>query len=233
MELITYHSGSSGNLYQLKGDSGNLLIEAGVPISKIKKALDFKLSSISACLVSHQHLDHAKGVHDVAKAGIDVYCLAETAQALKFNGHRFKAIESLHQFEIGAYSAFPFEINHEDVRTGKRVPGCNFLISNGTEKLLFVIDSFYVKYRFAGLTQIAIGINWSKKTLNPNLDSARKKRIYRSHMSLETALKFFKANDLSRVREIHVLHISSENGDPQYFKSEIMKATGKPVYVNG
>lgn len=231
MQFLSFHSGSSGNLYQLKGASGNLLIEAGVPISKIKKALDFKLSSISACLISHWHLDHAKAIHDIAKAGIDVFCLAETAQALKFSGHRYKEIYPLRQFEIGSYSLLPVPINHQDIRTGDRVPGVGYLISDGIEKFLFYLDSFYCKYRFKDLSIIALGVNYSKKTLDPDLNSTRKKRLFKSHMSLETAIKFFKANDLSKVREIHLLHLSSENADPDYFKSEVQKATGKPVYV--
>jgi len=232
MEFISFYSGSSGNLYQLKGNSGNLLIEAGVPINKIKKALDFKLSGVSACLISHQHLDHAKAVHGIAKAGVDCYMLKETAQALKFEGHRLRVIEPLRQFKVSGFSVLPIPINHEDVRTGERVPGVGFLISDGVDKLFFYIDSFYCKYRFSGLSIIALGVNYSKQTLDPDLNTARKKRLYRSHMSLENAIKLLKANDLSKVREIHLLHLSKDNADPDYFKSEVMKASGKPTYCH-
>ena len=231
MNFLSYHSGSKGNLYQVDGDAGSLLIDPGVTISKVKKALNFKLSEISACLISHQHLDHAKAVKDIAKAGIDVYCLPETAQALKFGGHRLKVIEPMRQFKVGSYSIVPIEINHQDVITGERIPGVGFLISDGTDKLLYYIDSFYCKYRFGQLGIIALGVNYSKKTMNPGLNTARKRRLYKAHMSLETAIKFFKANDLSKVREIHLLHLSRENANGDYFKSEVQKATGKPVYV--
>lgn len=175
--------------------------------------------------------DHSKAVHDIARMGIPCFMLAETAQALKFSGHRLCVIEPLRQFEIGPYSVLPIPIHHMDVRSGERVPGVGFLISDGIEKVLFYLDSFYCKYRFPGLSIIALGVNYSKKTLDPDLNSTRKKRLFKSHMSLETALEFFKANDLSRVREIHLLHLSSQNSDPDYFKSEVMKATGKPVII--
>ncbi|HUV78124.1 MAG TPA: MBL fold metallo-hydrolase [Desulfobacterales bacterium] len=231
MNFTTYHSGSKGNLYQVDGDAGSLLIDPGVTIRKVKKALNFKLSEISGCLCSHHHADHSKAIHDIAKAGIDCFMLKETAQALKFSGHRLNVIEPLRQFKIGSFSIVPVEIHHQDVITGERIPGVGFLISDRTDKLLYFCDSFYCKYRFGQLGIIALGVNYSKKTMNPNLNTARKKRLFKSHMSLETAIKFFKANDLSKIREIHLLHISSENGDPEYFKSEIMKATGKPVFV--
>jgi len=231
MEFKSYFSGSSGNLYQLKGTSGNLLIEAGVPIAKIKKALNFKLNSISACLISHQHLDHAKAVKDVAKAGIDCFMLKETAQALKFNGHRLRLIEPLRQFEIGPYSIIPIPIHHQDVRTGERIPGVGFLISDGAEKLLFYLDSFYCKYRFQGLTQIALGVNYSKKTLDPDLNSTRKKRLFKSHLSLENAIKMIQSMDTSKLKAIYVLHVSETNGDKNYFKDVLQRKFGKPVYI--
>jgi len=231
MDFINHHSSSKGNLYQVDGDAGSLLIDPGVTISKVKKVLNFKLSRILGCLCSHHHADHSKAIHGIAKAGIDCFMLQETAQALKFSGHRLNVIEPLRQFKIGSYSIVPIEINHQDVITGERIPGVGFLISDGTDKLLYYIDSFYCKYRFGQLGIIALGVNYSKKTMNPGLNTARKRRLYKAHMSLETAIKFFKANDLSRVREIHLLHLSRENANGDYFKSEVQKATGKPVYV--
>lgn len=231
IKFINHFSSSAGNLYQVKSEFGQLLIDPGIPIAKIKKALDFKLNSISACLVSHEHKDHCKAIPDIALSGIPCYMLIETAQALKFSGHRLNVIEPLRQFEIDKFKVMPVPINHEDIKTGERVPGVGFLISDGVDKLFFYIDSFYCKYKPVGMTIIALGVNYSKKTMAPDLNSARKKRLYRSHMSLETALKFFRANDLSRVREIHLLHLSRENSNPDYFKSEVQKATGKPVYI--
>lgn len=228
-----YASSSRGNLYSVSNGKTNILIECGLPIAKIKKALNFKLSGYSACLVSHEHLDHAKSIHQIAASGIDVFCLDETAQALKFNGHRLKTVLPLRQFEIGQFSVISVPIHHQNVRTGDRVPGVGFLISDGTEKLLYYCDSFYCRHTFKGLNIVALGVNYSKKTMNPNLDPVRKRRLFKSHMSLETALKFFKANDLSKVREIHLLHLSRDNSNSEYFKSEVMKATGKPTYCHG
>lgn len=50
-------------------------------------------------------------------------------------------------------------------------------------------------------------------------------------MSLETAKEFLRANDLSRVQEIWLLHLSDDNSDAERFKREIQGLTDKPVYV--
>lgn len=225
MQFIAHHSGSTGNLYQVISDAGNLVIDPGVPISKIKKALDFKLSSVSAALVTHQHGDHIKGIKAIARAGIDCYMSSQTAQAIKFDGHRLNIIEPRKQLQVAGFTILPFETQHD-------CPGSvGFLVSDGNEKLLYITDSFYCRYKFKGLNIIAVECNWSKETLWPNIDPFVKKRIYRSHFSLQRVKDFLKANDLNRVREIHLIHISRDNGDPDYFRSEIERLTGKPVYV--
>jgi|AntDeeMinimDraft_5_1070356.scaffolds.fasta_scaffold16527_4 phosphoribosyl 1,2-cyclic phosphodiesterase len=44
---------------------------------------------------------------------------------------------------------------------------------------------------------------------------------------------FLRANDLSRVKEIHLLHLSDRNSNAERFKREIQEISGKPVYVAG
>lgn len=225
MEFITHVSGSTGNLHQVKSNSGSLLIEAGVSIRCIRQALGFKLSDIEACLITHSHADHCKAAADLAGSGIDVCMTRETAEAISLDGHRLKIIDPLKQFKVGTWTILPFPTQHD-------CPGSvGFLISDGSEKLVFATDTFYVRYRFKGLTHMAVECNWSKETLATDLDPVRKHRLYRSHFSLTNVIAFFKANDMHNVREIHLIHISRENGDPEYFQSEVEKATGKPVYI--
>jgi len=78
--------------------------------------------------------------------------------------------------------------------------------------------------------------NYSASILDANIALGKvpqvmKKRLTRSHFSLENVKEFFKANDLSKVEEIHLLHLSDSNSDEALFKEEIMKLTGKPVYI--
>jgi phosphoribosyl 1,2-cyclic phosphodiesterase len=49
-------SGSGGNCYKIDDGKSSLLIEAGLPIKKIKQGLNYKLSEIEGCLISHEHL---------------------------------------------------------------------------------------------------------------------------------------------------------------------------------
>lgn len=55
MLLKCIATGSKGNSYALISDEEILLIEAGVPLMEVKKAIDFQISKIVGCLVSHEH----------------------------------------------------------------------------------------------------------------------------------------------------------------------------------
>src|SRR5699024_9625093 len=103
-------------------------------------------------------------------------------------------------------------------------------------KLLFATDTYYVRYRFTGLTHMIVGCNYSMDILEENIASGRvhkamKRRLSKSHFSLENVKEFLKANDLSKVQEIHLMHLSNDNSDEARFKREIQELTGKPVYI--
>ena len=58
-----------------------------------------------------------------------------------------------------------------------------------------------------------------------------KKRVLRNHMGLERAIELLQANDLSKTREIHLLHLSDGHSDAEGFKQAVAAATGKPDSV--
>ena len=66
-------SGSHGNCYKIETPQGNFLIECGIDITSLKKALNFNLSGIKVCVVSHLHSDHCMSMYKLASAGIDIY----------------------------------------------------------------------------------------------------------------------------------------------------------------
>jgi len=56
IDIKVIGSGSSGNCYLANFNGTQILLECGLPFKVIQKALNFKLSSIEACLVTHEHL---------------------------------------------------------------------------------------------------------------------------------------------------------------------------------
>lgn len=233
IEIRVLASSSRGNCYHVTDGITPVLLECGISWKEIQRDLNFKTSELTGCLVSHEHKDHCKAVKDIIKAGIDCYMSIETAEALDVYGHRIKIVRPKEQFRLGSWTILPFDTIHDAEGS------LGFLLANNREeKLLYLTDSMYCRYSFNKLTHIMIETNYSSEILRENVASGKvpvemKRRVIRSHMSLETAKDFLRANDLSQVQEIHLLHLSDNNSDAAKFKREIQELTGKPVYVAG
>lgn len=221
-------SSSSGNAYLIGGRSP-LLLDCGLPFRQLQMATGYQLTSLAGCLLSHEHKDHSKAAKDLMGAGVDLYTSRGTADTLGLGHHRLHIIQTRQQFQVGDWTVLPFETQHD----AKEPLG--FLLATGGEKILYATDTFYIRYRFRGLTRILLEVNYAQDILDANvergLSPAHRRRVMRSHMSLETAKDFFRANDLSKVREIWLCHLSDGNSDAERFKREIQALTGKPVYI--
>lgn len=227
MEIKVLASGSSGNAYFVSDGKTPLLLEAGIAFRLIQRGLNFQVNQIAGCLISHEHLDHARATAEVMKAGIDCYMSRGTAEALRLSGHRVHIIEALKQFRIGTWAIKPFQAHHDAAE-----PLCFLMANQSHEKLLFATDTAYITHRFEGLTHLMTEANYDMPLLKDNTQSSELRRsILQDHMSLETLTAMLRANDLSKVQEIHLLHLSDNNSDAEMFKRKIQEATGKPVYV--
>lgn len=231
MKIKVIGSGSSGNCYRVSDGKTSLLLEAGLPIKKIKEGCDFDLSSISGCLISHEHGDHASGVKGIMAAGVDVWMSLGTANALEISSYRLHTLTHTDSgyltFNIGTFSVTPFKTHHDAAE-----PVFYLLISTVThERLLFVTDTYYIDYTFKGLTHIMIEANYSADALADADNDFRRSRLRRSHMSIENCIEMLKANDLSQAREIWLIHLSTSNGDSEEFKRRVQEATGCPTFI--
>lgn len=218
-------------MYTVFDGKTKLMLEAGISIKEIKKALEFQTSNLGGVLVSHAHLDHSKSVKNLLKMGINVYLSQGTKDTLQLDNHRIKVIKSKEQFRIGTWTILPFDVQH-DVNE----PLGFLLQSDNGSKMLFATDTYYVKYRFTGLTHILIECNYDQQTLDENVESGRihpamRKRVMKSHFSLENLLEFFKANDLSKVEEIHLLHLSDGNSNTERIFKAVARQTGKMIFI--
>lgn len=230
MKLQILGSSSSGNSYLLKADSGEVLgIECGVNFNEIKKALNFNLSNF-AIIQSHSHGDHSKSTKDALNNGVSVFSSHECFQDLNIKHHRAIKVEAGKLFNPighGKFQVIAFDVVH-DVRC------FGFLINHqemGTT--VFVTDTMYVPNIFRGLNNVIIEANYSKEIIDEKLVDMKflRDRVKKSHLSLENAIKALKANDLSQVNNIVLIHLSDRNSCAETFRSEVYNATGKNVIV--
>lgn len=231
IDIQTIATGSKGNCYRVSDGSTALMLEAGITFKAIQQGLSFKTSEIDGVLISHEHMDHCKGVEGCLKRGMTIYMSQGTKDGMGLDNAQIRIIKGKEQFRIGTWTILPFDVQH-DVNE----PLGFLLQSDNGSKLLFATDTYYIKYKFSGLTHLMIECNYDQQTLDENVESGRthpvmRKRVMRSHFSLENLIEFFKANDLSKVEEIHLLHLSDSNSNAERIFSAVARATGKLIYI--
>lgn len=228
--IEVFHSGSTGNLYRLKSDRkrGDILLEAGVRFDELSRCIDFEFSHIAGCLISHEHQDHARSVGELTKRGVNVFLSEGTRSKLgdlNYMDHLIKADVS---FEISGWNILPLAMQHDSKEP------LGFIINDGEENVLFATDTYYIKYRFRGLTYIMVECNYIKDDLMDRVNAGTipkplAKRLFTSHMNLENLLSWLEMVDLCTVKKIYCIHISRDNGNPEAIKTAVEAATGIPV----
>lgn len=217
-------TGSKGNCYIVQAGGEILLLECGIVWKEILKGLKFDLSNVVGCLVTHEHKDHCKAVNEVMKSGIDVYMSDGTKEEIGIDSYRIHEVKSQKSFKLRGFTILPFDTQH-DVKEP-----LGFLIHHKElGKVLFATDTFYLKYRFDNIDHILIECNYSESILE-DLPPYRA-RLLKSHMSLETLKETLSTWDLEGTKDITLIHMSENHGEPEYFREEIEKVTGVKTLV--
>lgn len=239
MKLTVVNSGSKGNCYVLHNGHEALMIEAGVPFSEVIQTVGRDVyTSIKGCIVTHEHQDHAKYVKDVLDHAIPVYATSGTIGALKGKSSRIRkpvnfrlagpddTMAPWEQFMVGGFTVLPFRTVHDASSP------CGFLIQHddmGTT--LFVTDSMFVPATFRDLNHIMIECNYDEELLRARTDipQSLKNRIATSHQNIDTCIRALEQNDLSKVRNIMLIHISEKDGDAEAFRDRVDERFGRII----
>ena len=227
MRFTVLASSSRANGYLLHSQSEALVIEAGVSLFNVKKALDFQLDIIKGCIVTHRHLDHARYIRQYADAGIDIFGPEDIFEAPH---HRNRPILPGKGYKVGNFQIIPFGVQHDVL-----CYGC--LIDHpATGRILFLTDTYLCEYSFPNLNHIIIEANYADDILEENIlqgieHPSKRERLLTSHMEIKTTKAVLMAQDISVVQNIILTHLSDRNSDEARFVDDIKALTGKPVYA--
>ena len=232
IKVRVFGSGSSGNCYLIDDGYSQLVIEAGIRFRKIEQAMDFNFKRVAGLLISHEHTDHSKYVGGfLGKTKIEVYATRGTLRALEIGNSHCYPLVPMKPATVGSWTVTAFRVEHD------AADPVGFLIENAIgERMLYVTDTYLVKYRFKHINYMLVEMNYSEKIAIENQAAGRlnrkvENRVFTSHFEMNNSLAFIKANASSDLKEVTLIHLSDLNSDETLFKRKVQELTGVVVYV--
>lgn len=221
MKLHILESGSKANGYIIENGNEALIIEAGVPIERVVKALNYK-NIVCGVLVTHEHGDHAQYAH-LYNSRFPLFATEGTLQALSISNGKVLKHET--SYKIGNFTVLPFATKHD------AVDPCGFLIYHQEcGNILFATDTYLIPVEVEGLNHLIMECNYCEQLLEDNfvndrIDKMQYLRVMQSHMALETCLKYVELYKKSTIDNIILIHGSSRNADRQTIVKAFVERT--------
>ena len=214
LNIKTISTGSKGNCYLLSTENETLVLDCGVPMKEIKKALKFNVSRVCGVLCTHGHQDHCKSEPDFLNMGIQVFRPYD------------ERIECSLATKCGPFMVQAFKLPHNGT------PNYGFLITVDGQKILYMTDFEYCQYTFKNqkINHILIECNYQNEYVDRNIPNYEHK--LRGHCELETCKGFVGTNKSDELKTVLLLHMGFGTCDETECVGHIQKITGQEVHVD-
>ncbi len=220
--LQVLRSGSAGNAIFLEAGGTRLLIDAGLPLEAVARALqplDVDVADLTAVLLTHEHDDHARGAGALCRAtGVPILANEGTLR----HTASLEGVELVERFttgvpfRVGAVTVEPFRIPHdavEPVGFALQVDGFRVVIAHD----LGDVDDV-LRERLPGADLLLLEANYDPRLLGVSgYPWFLKNRILSpvGHLSNDSAAKAAVwAAGGGRPQTILLLHLSEVNNLP-------------------
>ena len=209
MELLMPEQGLAG-LLLLTQNNSSLMLDCGVSVESIYRAVNYNMAALVGCLVSHSHADHSRNVDFLRRSFVPVP----------------QAEAGVHG-NINDWTFLPFELAHDTYNLGYIVQH-----SQAPEyKIAYITDTGYVKNNPVGISTYIIECNFIDDLLEAdkvrlNDEEKRYLRSYEYHLSLKRLLQFLSKADTRKLINVVLIHLSDKYSDEKRMVDEVSKQTG-------
>lgn len=225
--FCSFASGSSGNCYYVGRQDEGVLVDVGVSSQQITKSLiksDIPLEHIRAILITHDHIDHVKGLEALTKSfPVPIYAhsdclmgLAEGKATHNVDSGLFHEIEPMRPFQICGITIEAFPVMHD----GRGAVGYHFNYEGHTLTIATDIGMLdkVVKEQIRRAENIVIESNYDVEMLEKGrYPYLLKQRIAGpfGHLSNRESARFIAEIYHPGIKNIMLCHLSENNNTPE------------------
>lgn len=212
-------SSSKGNAFLLTTGNSRVLLDAGVSFPKIQKAVDFNLSSIQACFITHEHADHCLGVEKLMDACVPCHMTHGTQRACGFDGSAYRYSFS-HDVDgpvknDSDYMVHAFGVTHDAAEP------CGYTFQHKNDDyIVYITDTGLPPRDFQGVTHLIIECNYCDDLLFAS-EAQHAGRVKSTHLGLNQVKAWLAQQKTARLQEIVLCHLSRHHADRDKIEAEI------------
>ncbi|MFZ4456801.1 MAG: MBL fold metallo-hydrolase [Bacteroidales bacterium] len=244
LKFLSLASGSSGNCYYLGNSEYGILIDAGIGVRTIKKALkekDIPFENVIALFVTHDHADHIKSAGVIGeKYYIPVFTTEDIHSGMNRNYSMTEKIYSSKRIvskneivELRDFKITPFEVPHDGT------DNVGYLFEYKDIRFVFATDLGHIPESVAHyLIQadyLVLEANYDHEMLwNGRYSPVLKERVSSGygHMANHDTAEFIANNYQEKLQHLFLCHLSQDNNHPELaFKTVEGKLSEKNIKV--
>ncbi len=243
LNFCSLYSGSSGNSLFVQSENTKILVDCGVSCKKVEEALktiEVDSSSIDAILITHEHIDHVKGLSVFAsKYNVPVFASTNTFDYMKkatakINEDNLKTFKINDKITVGDLEISPFAIPHDAVNP------CGFNISNNNNKISIATDIGHmtnsILKQLEGSSFVLLESNYDTSVLKCcSYPFSLKSRISgpTGHLSNEIASKTLSYLFKNGLKSAILGHLSKESNFPELaYQTALNELISNDIDVN-
>lgn len=219
--FTSLNSGSNGNCYLIGNKNTAVFIDAGLSCKETEKRmrkLDLKMDNVKAIFISHEHIDHVKGLELLSlRYNLPIYLTKKTQDALRISipQKNVTHFELNDKITIGALEIKSFPKFHDAADPS------SFIVRSGKYKVGVFTDigkvCDNVISHFKQCNAAFLEANYDEQMLeNGKYPYSLKKRISGDfgHLSNDQALALFSIHRPKLMTHLLLSHLSADNNDP-------------------
>lgn len=233
MKFDPLMSSSHGNVYIISDGHTHILLECGVTYKKLQQLCGFQTANFDACIISHEHKDHSAAVKQVITAGVPVYMSNGTAEALELPEKLLDLAQEMtagEQFCVGTIDVLPFATYHD----AKEPLGFVMRSRIDGDVFAYAIDTVNIPYNYPNANILALEANFERAILDrcEKMPEKVRHRIANTHMEIDILCGILQRMDLSKCRELHLLHLSDATSHEGHFINKVARVVPRHVKVS-
>ena len=239
IDINVIASGSSGNCTLVTTSAGEkILFDVGIAYKKFAEITGY----VDYAIITHEHTDHAHlpAIKKLLENGTDVYMTKGTRDALELekrhNLHTFTANLEMPSLRLGSCKLKALGAMHDAAEP------IVFQIYDDDDRVFYSTDTRHPT-NWCGednvFTKVLIEANFSEPVLlASDIDKWRKERVFNNHTSIERVIGHFehqkkyvgtRFDELYKLKEIHLIHVSKDNGNAEIFKAALEAVMDVPI----